>query len=74
VPSDFPTNPDVLSYRLDLAKMETSAAQPVPAPVAGGGRTTPAGAAAPISGRGPADGRGPGAGQVGCVTVQVPPR
>jgi type 1 glutamine amidotransferase len=25
VPADFPTNPDVLSYRLDLAKMDSSA-------------------------------------------------
>ena len=65
VPSDFPTNPEVLSYRFDLAKMDSSAAQPAPAPVAGAGRATPAGAGAPSSGRGQADGRGPGA-PVGC--------
>ena len=74
VPADFPTNPDVLSYRLDLAKMDSGAAQPPPAPVAGAGRSIPAGAGAPSSGRGPADGRGPGAGQAGCVGLQAPPR
>ena len=32
VPPDFPTNPDVLSYRVDLAKMESSATPPPAAP------------------------------------------
>ena len=46
VPPDFPTNPDVLSYRVDLAKMEASAAQ---SPAAPGGRP----AAAPVPAAGP---------------------
>jgi type 1 glutamine amidotransferase len=45
VPSDFPANPDVLSYRLDLAQMESSATPPPAAP--GGG---------PAAARGPAAG------------------
>jgi len=31
VPSDFPANPDVLAYRTDLAKIESTGAPP-PAP------------------------------------------
>ncbi len=53
VPVDFPTNPDVLSYRLDLAKLETPAVAP---------------AAAPGAGRGPADG-GLAVRQAGCVAL-----
>src|SRR6185295_8512622 len=30
VPSDFPTNPEVLSYRLDLARMDSGVAAPAP--------------------------------------------
>jgi hypothetical protein len=56
VPADFPINPDVLSYRLDLAKMDTSSAQPPAAPPGG-----------PGIGRGPGAAPGPVAGTVGCV-------
>jgi type 1 glutamine amidotransferase len=59
VPADFPTNPDVLSYRLDLARMDSSSA-PAEASGAPGG--------VPSAGRG--DGRGPVARQVGCVAQQ----
>jgi len=35
IPSDFPANPDVLAYRTDLAKIEsTEAPPPAPAPPA----------------------------------------
>jgi type 1 glutamine amidotransferase len=76
VPADFPTNPDVLSYRLDLAKMASNNGQPAAAPGdrAGAGRgapAAPAGASAapgagPSDRRGPGDGRGPGAPGRGC--------
>jgi len=53
VPADFPTNPAVLSYRLDLAKMESSSTQPPAAPGSG-----------PGAGRGPA-----ASGTVGCIVA-----
>ena len=47
VPADFPTNPDVLSYRVDLAKMETPPAPPAAPPtVARGPATGPVGCVA----------------------------
>src|ERR1700730_8193305 len=58
VPADFPSDPDVLSYRLDLAKMASSDA---PTGVSG------ASGGAPSAGRGPGAGRGPAAREVGCV-------
>jgi hypothetical protein len=62
--ADFPTNPDVLSYRLDLAKIDSSDAQPAAAARASG---TPG--SAPSAGSGRADARGPIAREVGCVAL-----
>jgi type 1 glutamine amidotransferase len=55
VPADFPTNPDVLAYRVDLTKIESSSA------------TAPARGAS--AGAGPAtDARSAPAGPVGCLS------
>jgi uncharacterized protein len=56
VPADFPASPDVLAYRVDLAKMDSSSPPPAAAP-----------AGTPNAGRGSGDGRGPAPGAVGCV-------
>jgi hypothetical protein len=51
VPNDFPRDPNVLAYRLDLAKMDPGYGQPAAAPGAGrggrGGAVTPATPGAP---------------------------
>jgi len=60
VPADFPTNPDVLSYRLDLAKMDSTATNQ---PRAGGAPVAPG--AAPARATLPA----PVTGQVGCAPL-----
>jgi uncharacterized protein len=67
VPADFPTNPEVLSYRLDLARMASSDAQP-----AAGAGASGAPGGAPSGGREGGDGRGAVAREVGCAAQ--PPR
>jgi hypothetical protein len=58
VPADFPRDPNVLAYRLDLARMDPAYGQPAAAP-AGGGRGGARRGAPPATGA-PAPGRGAG--------------
>jgi uncharacterized protein len=59
IPADFPTNPDVLSYRLDLARMDSTAASQARggAPIALGSAASRGNPPAPVTG------------QVGCAPL-----
>jgi hypothetical protein len=63
VPADFPRDPNVLAYRLDLAKMDPAYGQPPPAPAAGRGGNRGAGRGPAPAADAPGPGRGAGRGE-----------